>query len=111
MIVKKASGKVIGAHLTSAEQKAMNIEIHKRLVEHTLKHATEIDALFLWYLHEEFGYGIKRLKQVYLGFAPKLEELCDRYEMHDEGDNVWLCTQKLKEYGIDLEEWERERKR
>lgn len=109
MIVKKAGGKVYGATLTAAERKAMNIEIEKQLAEYTRKHALEVDALFLWYLHEEFGFGLKRLKQAFLGFAPRIDELCDKYEMHDEGDDIWLCTQKLKEMGADLEQWDKER--
>lgn len=109
MIVKKARGKVYGATLTAAERKAMNIEIQKQLAEYTRKHALEIDAMFLWYLHEEFGFGLKRLKKVFTGFDPKIEELCKRYEMTDEGDGVWLCTYKLKEMGVNLEEWDKER--
>lgn len=105
MIVKKSGGKVIGAHLTNAERKAMNIEIHKQMARYTRNHAVEIDALFLWYLHEELGFGVKRLKNVYLGFMPRLEAMCKRYEMTDEGDDVWLCTQKLKEIGADLHKW------
>lgn len=109
MIFKKSGGKVYGVDLTAAERKALNIEIQKQLAEYTRKHALEIDSMFLWYLHEEFGFGLKRLKQVFTGFAPKIEELCNRYEMHDEGDDIWLCTYKLKEIGADLEEWEKER--
>ena len=30
------------------------------------------------------------------------------YEM-EQGDDVWLCTYKLKEIGCDLEKWEKER--
>lgn len=108
MIVKKAGGKVIGAQLSSAEKKAMNLEIQRQLGDYTKKHAVEIDAMFLWYLHEEFGFGLKRLKQVFTGFHPRIVELCDRYEMHEEGDDIWLCTQKLKELGADLEEWLKE---
>ena len=33
MIVKKSGGKVIGAHLTNAEKKAMDIEIMKDIAE------------------------------------------------------------------------------
>ena len=109
MIVKKVGGKVYGATLTAAERKAMNIEIQKKLVEYTRKHELEIDSMFLWYLHEEFGFGPKRLKQVFTGFDPKIEEMCKRYEMTDEGDDIWLCTYKLKEIGVDLEEWFKER--
>lgn len=108
MIIKKAGGKVIGAQLTAAEKKAMNLEIQKQLGDYTRKHALEIDALFLWFLHEEFGFGLKRLKRVFTRFAPRLEALCNRYEMHNEGDDIWLCTKMLKEIGADLEEWEKE---
>ena len=62
MIVKKAGGKVYGADLTAAERKAMNIEIQKQLAEYTRKHALEIEWRFLWYLHEEYGFGLRRLK-------------------------------------------------
>lgn len=108
MIVKKAGGKVIGAQLTAAEKKAMNLEIQRQLGDYTRKHAMEIDALFLWFLHEEFGFGIKRLKRAFTLFSPRLDELCDRYEMHDEGDDVWLCTRMLKDIGVDLEQWSKE---
>ena len=100
---------MFGAHLTAAERKALDIEVRNQLAEYTRNHANEIDALFLWYLHEEFGFGLKRLKQVHDGFMPKIEELCKRYEMTGDGDDIWLCTQKLKEYGIDIEEWNKER--
>lgn len=109
MIVKKAGGQIYGATLTAAERKAMNIEIEKQLAEYTRKHALELDAILLWYVHEAFGFGPKRLKQVFMGFAPLVAELCTRYEMHDKGDNVWLCTHKLKELGVDLAQWDRER--
>lgn len=108
MIIKKVGGKVIGAQLTAAEKTAMNIEIQKQLADYTRKHALEIDAMFLWYLHEEFGFGPKRLKQVFTGFAPRIDGLCNRYEMHEEGDESWLCTRKLLDIGVDLEQWEKE---
>lgn len=108
MYIKKSSGKIVGATMTAAERKALDIEVKRQLAEYTKKHATEIDAMFLWYLHKDFGFGVKRLKQVFTGFHPRIMELCDRYEMHEEGDTVWLCTQMLKEMGVDLEEWLKE---
>ena len=108
MRIKKAGGKVYGATLTAAERHAMNMEIQRQLGDYTRKHAIEVDAMFLWYLHEEFGFGIKRLKKVFTGFHPRMLELCDRYEMHDEGDDIWLCTRKLKDIGVDLDEWLKE---
>lgn len=71
-------------------------------------HALEIDALVLWVLHEQLGWGEKRLRRFYDNFADEIDALVQRYQM-DEEDKVWLCTQKLKDYGIDIEQWDKER--
>lgn len=81
----------------------------RQLAEYDLKHANELDAMILWHLHEEFGFGPKRLKQFYDTFAVRLNELIKHYEMTD-SDMVWLCTYKLKQYGIDIEEWNKQRR-
>ena len=109
MIVKKVSGIVIGAQLTEAEKKAMNIEIQKEIAERTRKHALELDSLFLWFLHEECGFGLSRLKKAFMSFDQSIEDLCRRYEMTESGDDVWLCTQKLKDIGADISKWSNER--
>lgn len=93
--------------LSKAERKAMEMEIQKQLAEYDRKHANELDALILWLLHEEFGFGKKRLRRFYDRFGPALDELVGRYELDDD-DKVWLCTRKLKEQGIDISQWRRE---
>lgn len=45
MVVKKAGGKIYGAVLTSAEKKAMNMEIERQLAEYTRKHEVELNAI------------------------------------------------------------------
>jgi hypothetical protein len=37
-----------------------------------------------------------------------LNALVNRYEM-DISDDVWLCTHKLKEIGVDVEDWYRQK--
>lgn len=64
--------------------------------------------LDLWELREQLGFGNKRLKKFYDNFSRGIEALIRRYEM-EQGDDVWLCTYKLKEIGCDLEKWEKER--
>lgn len=107
MFVKKAGGRVIGAELTVAERKAMNIEIQKDLAEFNRKNAIEIDALFIWWLRRKLGFGPKRLKEFYLDFSEAFEALIAHYEM-PKTEGVWLCTEQLKEEGIDIEEWVKE---
>lgn len=50
MQIKKSRGKVFGASLTSAEKKAMDMEIQRQLIEYDRKNAREIDAIVLWEL-------------------------------------------------------------
>lgn len=102
MMVLKSGKHIIGAKLTVAEKKAMDMEIKRQLREYDEKHAIELEALFLWVLHKEFGFGEKRLRRLHDNFAPAIEELLARYEMDDD---VWLCTKMLKDDGIDIEKW------
>lgn len=108
MQVKKASGRAYGVNLSAAERKAMEKEIRRQLAVFNEKNCDELDAMILWYLHEEFGFGEKRLKKVYFGLADAVNGLVDRYQM-DDGDQAWLCTKKLKDYGIDISKWKNER--
>ena len=109
MLVKKAGGKIYGASLTAAEKKAMDIEIQKQLVEYDRKHAAEIDAMILWVLHSEFGFGQERLRRFYNCFSASIDSLIKRYEMED-SDQIWLCTHMLKDYGIDIDKWHKDRR-
>ena len=105
---KESRKRVFGAVMSAAEKKAMDMEIQRQLAEYDRKHIREIDALVLWELREQLGFGNKRLKKFYDNFSRGIEALIRRYEM-EQGDDVWLCTYKLKEIGCDLEKWEKER--
>ena len=84
----------------------MDIEIKRQIAEYDRKHLKEIDAMILWQLHEQFGFGPKRLKQFYDALAKPIDELVKRCEMDDQ---IWLCTYMLRKYGVDIEQWEKER--
>lgn len=99
--------RVCGKSMTAAEKKAMDLEIKKQFAEFDRKHTIEIDAMVLWILHSEFGFGEKRLKRFFDLFNKSLDDLLDRYEFEDE-DQIWLCTYMLKRDGIDIEAWEKE---
>ena len=107
MKVKKFNNTVYGADLSAAEKKAMNLEIKRQLAKYDAKHKLELQALVLWQLHEQFGFGEKRLKRFYNNFDASIEALIGRYQLEDT-DSIWLCTLKLKDIGIDIEEWERQ---
>lgn len=93
--------------LNDACQDAMEAEIRRQCAEYDAKNAREITATVLWVMREEYGFGKVKLKKFYKSFDKAIKDLVDRYHM-DDADAAWLCTRKLKDYGIDLEEWERE---
>lgn len=105
MRVKKSGKYIYGAGLSAAEKKAMDIEIRRQLSEYTKKHEQELAAVVLWELHAQLGFGNDRLKKFYDNFIPALDDLIKRYEMEN-GDEAWLCTQKLKDYGFDISKME-----
>lgn len=110
MIPKKSGKHVYGANFTSSERRAMNLEIQRQLAEYDKLHSKEMDAMILWQLHVTFGFGPERLKRFYLEFGKSIEALLKRYEL-DDSDQIWLCTRMLKDYGIDLDEWSKEKER
>lgn len=107
MQVKKTRGKVYGAVMTAAEKKAMDMEIKRQLAEYDQKNLVEVDAMILWVLHDQFGFGAKRLRKYYDAFTTATKGLVERYQM-DADDDVWLCTQMLKRIGVDIEDWHKE---
>ena len=108
MRIKKAGGMIYGAEFTASERKAMNMEIQRQLAEYTEKHRLEMDALVLYSLHAQLGWGPKRLRQFYDHFGDEVDALVKRYEM-DSTDDVWLCTEMLKRIGVDIAQWDREK--
>lgn len=107
MTFKKAGSKIYGVDFNKKEQEAINAEIQLQCADYDRKNVLEIDAIILWLLHENFGFGMKRLRRFFDLFATEIAALCNRYEM-EKKDSVWLCTYKLKEYGLDIEQWNKE---
>ena len=109
MIPLKSGGKIFGAKLTNAEQKALDAEIGRQAAEWERLHEIEFDAMTLYVLMVEYGWGEKRLRRFFDTYRKAHRALIRRYELnaHD-GDNAWLCQRTLKEHGIDIETWDRE---
>ena len=103
MKVKKAGKVLLGADLTREEQQVLNMEIQKTIKEYDRNNTDEIDAMILWNLHLIFGFEEKELMTFYNSFGKDLRALCERYELTDRADELWLCTYKLKDvFGIDI---------
>ena len=104
---KRHGKSIYGVRFTTKEQEALDKEIARQCAEYDRSNAHEIDAIILWILHEKFGFGKQRLKVFHNCFSTEVDALVRRYEMSKE-DKVWLCTRKLKQYGVDISEWNKE---
>jgi hypothetical protein len=87
---------------TSAQRKALRAECVKEFNELLSRYNHQVAAQILYILRFDYGFGQERLEK----FADKLKQmqidLEDKYEM-GEDCTWWLCEQKLKESGIDVE--------
>ena len=54
------------------------------------------------------GYGKKRLHRFFLDFNKLHKDMREYYQMDSAEENGWLARLKLEEYGINVEEWEKE---
>ena len=103
MTVEKVSGHIVGAQLTNAEQKALDIEIRKQIVEYDRGYWENIEKAVLYVLHEKYNFGKQRLYDFWKSFLKIHDDLISKYEMPDDFD--WLVDHKLKDLGIDVHEW------
>ena len=107
MVFKRIGGKPFGAQLNKAEQKVLNEEINKQILEQDLQFQMDNDSAILEMLHVHFGFGAKRLKKAWKLFYAEHQKLREYYEMSPE-DGGWLCRQRLKQIGVDVEQWYKE---
>lgn len=87
---------------SSAQRKVLKAECVKEFNELLSRYNHQVAAQILYILRFDYGFGQERLEK----FADKLKQmqidLEDKYEM-GEDCTWWVCEQKLKDSGIDLE--------
>lgn len=73
--------------------------------ENVRKLSLNIQALVLWSLHQQLGFGKKRLLEFQKDFLPLIEELQEYYQTENADETQFICLYKLKnEVGINVEE-------
>lgn len=64
---------------------------------------SNVEAIILWQLHEQCGFGKKRLMKFFNATAPMISGMLDFYGFKTDEDAIWLCKHHLKEIGIDVD--------
>ena len=104
---KKSGGKIFAVQFNKAEERALNQEIKKQIVENDRAFDMDKESSILWMLHTQFGFGPMRLKLAWKLFYAETRKLREHYLM-EQADDGWLACKKLKDIGCDIEEWYRE---
>lgn len=107
MNFKRIGGKPFGIQLNKAEQKVLDEEINRQILENDLQFSIDNDSAILEMLHVHFGFGKKRLKKAWKLFFAEHKKLREYYQMEPE-DGGWLCRQRLLKIGVDVEAWYKE---
>jgi hypothetical protein len=90
--------------LTNRERKALEAEINRQTAKNVKDLSLNLQALVLWQLHEQLGFGKKRLLRFQKAFLPMIKELQRFYELENASETDFVCKYKLKnEVGIDVE--------
>lgn len=89
---------------TGQSKKAMIQEINRQILEQKNTFTQNIEIMILWTLHNELGFGKRRLKKFYKTFTRNYNAMCKAYEM----DDAYPAECKLREIGVDLDEWKKE---
>ncbi len=103
----KHRGQIYKVELSPKEQRAMDEEIHRQLIEKHQAFTDDVDYMIMRILHRHFGFGMIRLKRFYEAFSAENDALIKHYEMPDAG--VYIARKEMNEIGCNIEKWNSER--
>lgn len=91
-------------HLPTASEKKMATELAAGYLQKALPQVVEnVQAIILYQLHEQYGFGKKRLLEFFNHTTPMMQELLDWASWSTDEEAIFLCKYKLKEEtGIDM---------
>lgn len=107
MTFKKFQGQIFDVELNKKEQKALDAEIKRQMLEYYRQFIDDFDYMVMDLLHDHLGLGYIRLRRYYDAFCKAYDALEKHYEMADAG--VYIARKKMNDIGVDIEKWNRER--
>ena len=107
MFFKKFRGQIFDVELNPKEREVLNQKVNEMLIKRHGEFADDVDYMILYILHNQFGFGVQRLKKFYEAFIVENEALIKHYEIPDAG--VYIARKEMNAIGIDFEKWNQER--
>lgn len=103
----KVKGQIYKVELSPKEKKAMDEEINRQLIEKHSQFVDDVDYMIMRILHNEFGFGLNRLKRFYEAFIADDDALVKHYEMSDA--SAYIAREEMNAIGCNIEQWNSER--
>lgn len=94
--------------VTNEQRRTIRREVNKAILKADREYSGNFAAGVLWALHTIFGFGPVRLRRMWVEYRKLHDQLREYYELEDDQDTCFVCRQRLNDYGIDIDEWERE---
>lgn len=94
---------IIPRKLSNREMAALDGSIREQIGQNIVKLKSNIEAIVLWQIHEQYGAGAKKLEAFLEGFQPALQELMDFYGVDNTEDVELACVYNLKSIGFDTD--------
>lgn len=107
MFFKKFRGQIFDVELNPKEREVLNQKVNEMLVKRHGEFADDVDYMILYILHNQFGFGLKRMRQFYEASIAENDKLIKHYEMSDAG--VYIARKEMNAVGVDFEKWNNER--
>ena len=83
---------------------AMMHEIDQQILQRDKEYQLDIDTMVQWSLKQFAGWGPKKLRDFYFFMFKEHLRMREFYEL----DDLYPERHKLKEKGVDIEEWQKE---
>lgn len=91
--------------LSNKERKEIEREIRRQTANNVKNLSLNLQAIVLWNIHEQLGFGQKRLIEFQKTFLPLIKELQEFYMAEDAEETEFILLYKLKnEVGVDVRE-------
>lgn len=89
--------------LSNKERKEIEREVRIQTAKNVKNLSLNLQAIVLWNLHEQLGFGQKRLIEFQRSFLPLIKQLQDFYMAEDAEETEFILLYKLKnEVGVDV---------
>ena len=107
-ITKAKGGKKMNAfvpRLSNKERKGIEQAVRKETAKNVKDLSLNLQAIVLWNIHKQLGFGQRRLIEFQRSFLPLIKELQDFYMAESSEETEFILLYKLKnEVGVDVRE-------